>query len=306
MTQVWKIAPGEHASEWDMCRERRCIVLGWRALRNYRRFSNDSKGRHEIVRKLGGKPGDGSGAARSILRFAYEVKPADVIVANRGRSEVVGIGLISSAYLPPSSPQNPSGSDEFPHTRRVDWIVDRPIDIGKGFFAPSTVTLLKPDRVNRIRREYLRTYPELEQALDDLFSAVLIDDEGSIDTGSILKAATKQFEQAGAFDPSNVRDARKRALSLIVQRQGQAAFRKRLLAAYGRKCAITGCPIEQLLEAAHIMPYKGRQTNHLGNGILLRADLHTLLDLYLISIDESSMRVLVSSELNGSDYGSDQ
>jgi hypothetical protein len=75
MTRVWKIAPGEHASEWDTCRERQCIVLGWRALCNYRRFSNNSKGKDEIVRNLGGKPGDGYGAATSILRFAYEVKP---------------------------------------------------------------------------------------------------------------------------------------------------------------------------------------------------------------------------------------
>jgi predicted restriction endonuclease len=50
------------------------------------------------------------------------------------------------------------------------------------------------------------------------------------------------------------------------------------------------------------MPYKGQGTNHTGNGILLRADLHTLFDLHLIAIDEATMRLLVSSELNGSDY----
>jgi predicted restriction endonuclease len=164
------------------------------------------------------------------------------------------------------------------------------------------VTLPKADRIKRIRREYLRRYPGLAQTLRDLFSDVLIDEQGSLDTDSILEAAQRQFEQFGAFDPANVRDARTRTLSLIVQRQGQFAFRKRLLAAYVRKCAITGCPIEELLEAAHIVPYKGQQTNHSGNGILLRADLHTLFDLYLIAIDESSMRVLVSPKLNGSDY----
>lgn len=302
MPQVWKIAPGEHASAWDMCRERKCIVLGWAQLQDYKRFKNDKEGKEAIVRKLGGGWGNGGGAASSILRFAYEVRPADIVVANRGRSGVVGIGLIDSAYLPPSNPKNPSDSKHYPHARRVDWIINKEIDLERTFFGQSTVTLLKPDRVNEIRRAYVKKYPKLKRVLRDLFGAVLIDERGSIDTRDILESANERLEQEGTFDPENVRDARERTLSMIVQRQGQSAFRSQLLTAYHRKCAITGCPVVELLEAAHILPYKGRETNHSGNGILLRADLHTLFDLYWISIDESTMRVLVSSELNGSDY----
>lgn len=303
MSQVWKIAPGIGAVDWPLCRERQCIVLGWRGLRNYRKFSNNIQGKKAIVRDLGRGPGAGSGAATSILRFAYEVKLADVVVANRGRSVVAGIGLVKSDYLPPSSPKNPTeGSGTYPHARLVDWIIDRPIDLGRMFFAQSTITSLTPDRVNRIRDAYVKKYPRLKHALDELFSGVLIDERGSIETGYILKAAMKQLEQAGAFDPESVRDARTRTLSLIVQRQGQPAFRKRLLVAYRRRCAITECPIEELLEAAHIVPYKGPETNHSSNGILLRADLHTLFDLHWIAIDQSTMRVLVSSKLSGSNY----
>ena len=39
--------------------------------------------------------------------------------------------------------------------------------------------------------------------------------------------------------------------------------------------------------AAHIIPYKGYSTNHIQNGILLRADIHTLFDLDLLRIDEN-------------------
>lgn len=71
--------------------------------------------------------------------------------------------------------------------------------------------------------------------------------------------------------------------------------------AYQGQCVVTGCAIEPLLEAAHIHPYLGPQTNHITNGLLLRADIHTLFDLGLLSID-GRCRVLVSDRLAGSEY----
>jgi predicted restriction endonuclease len=38
------------------------------------------------------------------------------------------------------------------------------------------------------------------------------------------------------------------------------------------------------------------------NGLLLRADLHTLFDFKMIAVDTDSMTVLVSPELNGTCY----
>jgi len=299
MAKIWKIAPGEHAIEWEMCRERHCIALGWRKLRDYRRFG---KSRESVVRALGGGPGNGHGAATSILRFTHAVKPADLVVANRGRSQVVGIGVVEGEYIPASSRTNPSKSKMLPHARAVDWLIERPVDLGTKFFAPSTVTLLSHDRFNQICRAYRNRYPELTRVLRNLCDRAFIDDQGQVDTREILRLTKHQLEEDGVFDPTNIRDARTRVLSMIVQRQGQSVFRRRLLAAYRRRCAISGCSIEELLEAAHIVPYRGKETNRSGNGMLLRADLHTLFDLHLISINPLNMRVLVSSKLNGSDY----
>jgi hypothetical protein len=66
----------------------------------------------------------------------------------------------------------------------------------------------------------------------------------------------------GSFDPSNMADARQEIVRSIKQRQGQPKFRRRLLKAYRSQCSITGCAIEALLEAAHIMPYRGTHSNH--------------------------------------------
>ena len=108
------------------------------------------------------------------------------------------------------------------------------------------------------------------------------------------------------FNPANVQDARERILRSIAQRRGQRTFRDVLVTAYDGRCAITGCSIRDVLEAAHIHPYRGPDTNKVGNGLLLRADVHTLFDCGLISIDVASMTVVVAPQLRDSEYGAFQ
>lgn len=97
-------------------------------------------------------------------------------------------------------------------------------------------------------------------------------------------------------------DARIWALGLMVQRRGQPEFRTSLLAAYAGRCAVTGCSAVDVLEAAHIIPYRGAHTNRIDNGLLLRADIHTLYDLGRIWVDPDSMTIQMDAELLGSEY----
>lgn len=79
-------------------------------------------------------------------------------------------------------------------------------------------------------------------------------------------------------------DLRTFALRAIAQRQGQQSFRRALLSAYSRRCAVTGTSTESVLEAAHISRYFGQQSNKTSNGLLLRADIHTLFDLHRVTV----------------------
>jgi predicted restriction endonuclease len=85
-------------------------------------------------------------------------------------------------------------------------------------------------------------------------------------------------------------------------RQGQPRFRRELLTAYGGRCAISTCDVTETLEAAHILPYRGQHTNHVQNGLLLRADLHTLFDLGLIGIATETWTVLIQPRLGTTQY----
>jgi hypothetical protein len=105
---------------------------------------------------------------------------------------------------------------------------------------------------------------------------------------------------SGALDDDY--DARLRVYRQIVSRRGQAGFRAVLLEAYRGRCAITGCDAAAALEGAHLRPYRGPESNTVTNGLLLRADIHTLFDLRLLAPDPVTRTVAVSKLLAGTQY----
>lgn len=85
-------------------------------------------------------------------------------------------------------------------------------------------------------------------------------------------------------------------------RRGQARFRDGLLRAYNGTCAVTGSTARAVLEAAHIVPFAEGGQAHTSNGLLLRADIHTLFDLRLIAMDSRDWTLLVDESLEGTEY----
>jgi hypothetical protein len=83
----------------------------------------------------------------------------------------------------------------------------------------------------------------------------------------------------------------------ILDRRSQPAFRAALLQAYGGQCAISRCDVEDVLEAAHILPFSQGGLDTVSNGLLLRADLHTIFDLNLLRIDPETRTVRVTGKL---------
>ncbi|WP_429000276.1 HNH endonuclease [Stenotrophomonas rhizophila] len=66
---------------------------------------------------------------------------------------------------------------------------------------------------------------------------------------------------------------------------------------------MTGCGVVDVLEAAHVPPYMGKETNVVSNGLLLRADVHTLFDPFLIGVDPITMQICIAPSLAASIYG---
>jgi hypothetical protein len=123
-----------------------------------------------------------------------------------------------------------------------------------------------------------------------------------LDVPPAVEHAQKRLDAQDEFDASDEQDGRKKVLMSIARRLGQPKFRRELLDAYGHRCAVTGCPVLEILEGAHIKPYRGRHTNHVTNGLLLRADIHTLFDLKLLRLSPATLVVEVAERARAS-YG---
>jgi hypothetical protein len=134
-------------------------------------------------------------------------------------------------------------------------------------------------------------------------------EDGETDWKAMTDEMTYEMDSPStpvAFDPDAVKDEREKTLAEIKVRRGQREFRRKLLLAYESKCAVTECDCVDALDAAHIYPYRGTKTNLTDNGLIMRGDIHTLFDLYLLGIRPSDHRIVLAPKLrNGSYAGMD-
>ena len=110
-----------------------------------------------------------------------------------------------------------------------------------------------------------------------------------------------------AFELVSPEEGKKRRVP-VKDRVGQPAFRRTVLRAYNNRCAVTRTKVVEVLQAAHIQPYTNERSNHITNGICLRADLHKLFDEGLITISDdysivASTRLTKVSKAYGNLHG---
>lgn len=123
-----------------------------------------------------------------------------------------------------------------------------------------------------------------------------------LDVSGLIHVAEQQAAKLKASDPDSAKAARRQMFEILIRRRGNPRFRNTLLEAYERKCAITSFDAPDALDAAYIIPFRGKYTHHPSNGLLLRADIHTIFDLGKIAVDTRNMTVVVSDELRNTTY----
>jgi len=100
--RYWKISPGENAWQWEECRRGNFIGVGWEMFGDISRMSRaEFDTRHqEILRsfpELANVPAWKKRAVAQLWSFA-RIRQGDVIVANRGTTEVLGVGRVAGPY----------------------------------------------------------------------------------------------------------------------------------------------------------------------------------------------------------------
>lgn len=123
-----------------------------------------------------------------------------------------------------------------------------------------------------------------------------------LDMSGMIRVSERDLLKLQRLEPKNSKDGRQALIDTIISRRGHPGFRRELLDAYESRCAITNFNAVDSLEAACIVPFRGKFTHHASNGLLLRSDIHTLFDLGKIAIDTGTMSVVITDDLMDSSY----
>ncbi|MBB4932742.1 5-methylcytosine-specific restriction protein B [Lipingzhangella halophila] len=111
---VYKIAPGRQAEMWPECRDNGFICVGWDEVGDLESYENDAELKTALDTHRPERPGGHRALARNLLAFR-DLHPGDVIVANRGKSEILALGTVSGAYV------HDTARERYRNTVPVDW-----------------------------------------------------------------------------------------------------------------------------------------------------------------------------------------
>ena len=119
----------------------------------------------------------------------------------------------------------------------------------------------------------------------------------------VLEKVENDETYSKTFNIKNIRDERSKTRSTTTRsRKGQQNFRINVLSADKNQCCVTGFDLIDALEANHIFPYRGPDTNHIQNGIPLRVDIHKLWTKGLLGINNKYQIVLNDTARNSESY----
>lgn len=162
----------------------------------------------------------------------------------------------------------------------------------------------------RIAREYLLFlanygYMEMKSGHDRMSEQYYICDYLISEIEQLLTTGVNTTDALNSLYKKQLQELtdeveRKRVQSSRIARPNQAVFRKKVLAACQR-CVITNVTMPEILEAAHIKPFKYKGEDTIANGFAMRTDIHTLFDTGHLRISPEG--VVELSQRARMDYG---
>ena len=110
----WIYAPGEQAVFWDEYYQDGIMGLGWNKIGDLREYRKQQDLIAPLKQYYGAETSQ-KNSADMLYSFAYEMKPGDIVFAKKGRSLIVGRGVVTSDYYYDNS------HEPQPHLRKVNW-----------------------------------------------------------------------------------------------------------------------------------------------------------------------------------------
>ena len=96
--KIWLFSPGPNGSDWDNQRETGVMAMGWDGvgdLASFKTVEEVDAAVHETYSENGRRPFNIKKALRDIR---FEVRPGDIVIAKKGRSKLIGAGVVCGEY----------------------------------------------------------------------------------------------------------------------------------------------------------------------------------------------------------------
>jgi 5-methylcytosine-specific restriction protein B len=155
--RYWKIAPGENAWQWEECCDQGFIAIEWDELGDISTLDHKKfdERRDQVIAQHPELKWKKSGV-NQVYVFA-QIKPGDYIVANKGKTKVLGIGTVTGAYyFEPNAPRQK-------HRLPIHWHDLTPKDVDQKDWQ-RTLIALNPETFEAIVGDTMppRTVPSLQ------------------------------------------------------------------------------------------------------------------------------------------------
>jgi 5-methylcytosine-specific restriction protein B len=112
--RYWLYAPGANASKWAEFYENGIIGLGWDEIGDLTQYSSRNEIKKALIEAYGGS-GSKKNDVSANFDFLNKIKIGDIIIAKKGRGELLGYGIVTSNY------EFDNKREEYQNLRQVDW-----------------------------------------------------------------------------------------------------------------------------------------------------------------------------------------
>ena len=112
--RYWLYAPGRGACMWDEFYSRGIMGLAWGEIGDLTAYAHKEDLKAQMLQTYP-ENGTQKNDIHALWQFANEVKPGDVVFVKKGRSEILGRGIVTGDYV-----FDPEGG-HYPNCREVRW-----------------------------------------------------------------------------------------------------------------------------------------------------------------------------------------
>lgn len=149
----WLYSPGEQAYMWDEFYEQGIMAIGWSDLGNLRRYKTQQEMRDALqdIYETDSSRND----ARAVWDFSKEMREGDIVFVKRGRTEILGCGVVVSKY------HYDRKQEEYRHFREVRWVNKGIWNVTDRYLALKTLTNITDDedQVEMLKQLFSKEMP---------------------------------------------------------------------------------------------------------------------------------------------------